>query len=194
MFSGWRDDCGRLQHFQYIYITAAVNYLVFASGEATRIIYEVAAANTSRGNVEHFYHITGEVDRQLYCITYVPALLLTALRGIIISALLVTILVVATMKIWSWKKFRQVDITRLVVICAGADLAKNDSTFSQLRRASDAKHAGSAGRYRVEYEKAADIRDMDGCGQPFVSLRQTTGDGVGSIGSYETVRSLEQSD
>ena len=53
-----------------------------------------------------------------------PVLLLVALLGIIISALLATILAVAIMKTWSLRTFRQVDITRLVVDYVGADLAK----------------------------------------------------------------------
>lgn len=179
--------------FQYNDFATAVNNLVFASGEATRIIYNVAAVNASRDNVDYFYNVTGEVDRQFYRITYVPVLLLVALLGIIISALLVTVLVVATMKTWSWKSFRQVDITRLVVDCVGADLAKDDSSFSQLRRASDDELTEWAGRYRVGYEKVFDAQNMDGDGHPSVRLRHTTGGDVEKSGSYETVRSVEQS-
>lgn len=181
------DDSG--ESSTYNDFTTAVNNLVYASGEATRIIYNVAAANATRDKVDYFYNVTGEVDREFYRITYVPVLLLVALLGIIISALLVTILVVATMKTWSWKTFRQVDITRLVVDCVGADLAKGDSTFSRLRRASDDELAEWAGKYRVGYEKVVDILDVDGDTQPSVRLRHTTSGGVQKSGSYETIRS-----
>lgn len=180
--------------FHYIDFTTAVNNLVFASGEATRIIYNVAALNSSRDRVEYFYNVTGDVDRQFYRITYVPVLLLVALLGIIICALLITVLVVATMKTWSWKIFRQVDITRLVVDCVGADLGNNNSTFSQMVRASDDELEEWAGRYRVIYERVADTLDMKGCGQRSVRLRHTTSSGVEGSGSYETIHSLEQSD
>lgn len=178
--------------FQYNDFTTAVNNLVFASGEATRIIYNVAAVNASRDNVDYFYNVTGEVDRQFYRITYVPVLLLVALLGIIISALLVTLLVVATMKTWSWKTFRQVEITRLVVDCVSADLAKNDSTISQLGRASDDELAEWASRYRVGYEKIVNAQDMDGLTQPSVRLRHTAGGMAQKSGSYETIRFMEQ--
>lgn len=179
--------------YPYKDFTTAVNNFVFASGETTRILYNVAAADASHDNADYFYNVTGEVDRQLYCITYVPVLLLVALLGIIISALLVTVLVVATMDTWSWKTFRQVEITRLVVDCVGADLAKGDSTFSRLRRASDDELAEWAGRYRVGYEKIFDAQNMDGDGHPSVRLRHTTGGDIEKYDSYETVRSMEQS-
>lgn len=178
--------------FKYNDFTTAVNNLVFASGEATRILYNVAAVNTSRDKADYFYNVTGEVDRQFYRITYVPVLLLVALLGIIISALLVTVLVVATMKTWSWRTFRQVDITRLVVDCVGADLAKEDSTFSRLGRASDDDLAKWAARYRVSYEKVVDFQDVDGCGQSSVRLRHTPGGRMEKSTLYETVRPVDQ--
>lgn len=179
--------------YGYKDFTTAVNNFVFASGETTRILYNVAAVDASHDNAEYFYNVTGEVDRQFYRITYVPVLLLVALLGIIISALMVTTLVVATMKTWSWKTFRQVEITRLVVDCIGADLAKGDSTFSRLRRASDDELAEWAGRYCVGYEKFFDAQNMDGYGHPSVRLRHTTGGDMEKSGSYETVRCVEQS-
>ena len=177
--------------FQYRDFSTAVNNLVYASGEATRIIYNVAAVNASRDNADYFYNVTGEVDREFYRITYVPVLLLVALLGIIVSALLVTVLVVATMKTWSWKTFRQIDITRLVVDCVGADLAKGDSTFSRLGRASDDELAEWAGRYRVTCEKVLGFEGVEGDGQPSVRLRHTPGGGAEKSGAYETVRSVE---
>lgn len=183
------DVCSSGECFTYKDFITAVNNLVYASGEATRILYNVAAANATRDKVDYFYNVTGEVDREFYRITYVPVLLLVAMLGIIISALSVTVLVIATMKTWSWKTFRQVDITRLVVDCVGADLAKGDSTFSRLRQASDDELAEWAGKYRVGYEKVIDIRDVDGDAQPSVRLRHTTSGGVQKSGSYETIRS-----
>lgn len=194
--AGTVEVCGEESDINSCYgykdFTTAVNNFVFASGETTRIIYNVAAVDASRDNIEYFYNVTGKVDRQFYRITYVPALLLVALLGIIISALLVTALVVTTMKTWSWKTFRQVEITRLVVDCVGADLAKDDSTFSRLRRASDDELAEWAGRYRIGYEKTFDAQNMDGDGHPSVRLRHTAGGDMARSGSYVTVRSVEQ--
>lgn len=179
--------------FKYNDFTTAVNNLVFASGESTRILYNVAAVNASRDKADYFYNVTGEIDRQFYRITYVPVLLLVALLGIIISALLVTVLVIATIKTWSWRTFRQVDITRLVVDCVSADLAKEDSTFSQLGRASDDELAEWAARYCVGYEKIVHFQDVDAYGQASVRLRHTSGGGMEKSGSYETVHSVDQS-
>lgn len=142
--------------------------------------------------MDHLYNVTGEVDRQFYRITNVPILLLVALLGIIISVLLVTALVVATMKTWIWKTFRQVDITRLVVDYVGADLANGDSTFSRLRRASDDELVEWPGMYRVGYEKVFDAQNMDGEGHPSVRLRHTTDGDMEKSAFYETVRSVEQ--
>lgn len=190
------ESCGRdasqgcLTHGDF---STAVNNLVFASGEATRITYNVAAVNASRGRAGYLYNVTGEVDRQFYRITYVPVLLLVALLGIIISAVLVTVLVVATMKTWSWRTFRQVDITRLVVDCVGADLAKGDTSFSQLGRASDEELAEWASRYRIGYEKVVGVDEVDCDREPSVRLRHISGGGTDKSGSYENVRSAEQS-
>lgn len=147
---------------QYKNFTTAVNNFVYASGEATRIVYNVAAVNASREKPNYFYNVTGEIDRQFYRITYVPVLMPVALLGIIISALLVTVLVITTLGTLSWKMFRQVDITRLVVDCVGADLAKNGPDFTRLGRASDDELSKWAERYRVSYEKLVDVQDDDG--------------------------------
>lgn len=176
---------------QYKNFSTAFNNLVYASGEAIRIMYNVAALNTSGDQQNYFYNVTGEIERQFYRITYVPALLLVALLGIIICSLLVTVLVITTMRTWSWKMFRQVDITRLVVDCVGADLAKNGPNFTRLGRASDYELADWAGRYRIAYEKVIDLQDDDGH-VPYVRLRHTAGGEVLKPGPYGTFRSMDQ--
>lgn len=178
------------KHLQYFNFTKAVNNIVFTSGEAPRIIYNVAAVNASRDNVQYFHNVTGEADMQFYRITYVPVLSLVALLGIIISVLLVTILVLATMRTWSWKTFRQVDITRLAVDRVGADLAKHDLTLSRLRPASDDELPN---RLALVNKRLLIFRTWTVVDNVLYD-RHTPGGGVESSGSYQTVRSSEQSD
>lgn len=134
---------------------AVANY-VYASGEITRIIQNVAAANTSRarGHPEYYHNVTGTVNKQYYRITYVPVLLLVALVCIILAALLTTTLMMSVKNTVSWSWFRQVDVMRLVVDAVGSSLGNQDKhQFAKLSGASDDEIFTWAQEYQVEYIK-----------------------------------------
>ncbi len=94
--------------------TFARNY-VFASGEAMRIVYNVAASNTTRDRPEYFYAASGLANEQFYRITYVPVLLLVGLISLVIAAVTTTAISLYTMRTSGWRQFRQVDVLRLLV-------------------------------------------------------------------------------
>lgn len=132
---------------------AVANY-VYASGEITRIIHNVAAENTSRarGHPEYYHNVTGTVNKQYYRITYVPVLLLVALVCIILAALLTTALMMSVKNTVSWSWFRQVDVMRLVVDAVGSSLGNQDKhQFAKLSGASDDEIFTWAQEYQVEY-------------------------------------------
>lgn len=137
-------------------VSRAVANYVYASGEITRIIHNVAAANTSRarGHPEYYHNVTGTVNKQYYRITYVPVLLLVALVCIILAALLTTALMMSVKNTVSWSWFRQVDVMRLVVDAVGSSLGNQDKhQFAKLSGASDDEIFTWAQEYQVEYIK-----------------------------------------
>ncbi|KAL7956959.1 hypothetical protein V8C34DRAFT_287188 [Trichoderma compactum] len=63
-----------------------VSNLVLASGRAQTMLYNVAATKSSRDRPEYFLDVTGGAMQQFYHLTYVPALPLVSLLGLIIAA------------------------------------------------------------------------------------------------------------
>ncbi|KAJ6542978.1 hypothetical protein B0H19DRAFT_1077001 [Mycena capillaripes] len=137
-------------------IEDGVKNYVYASGEITRIIYNIAAKNATRtaGHPEFFHNVTGSVNQQFYRITYVPVLLLLGLLGIIVAGLLTNTLMFAARGTVSWAWFRQVDILRLVVDAVGGGLRHEDEEeFARLQSASNRDVSRWASRYCVGYVK-----------------------------------------
>lgn len=137
-------------------VSHAVGNYVYASGEITRIIHNIAASNASRaeGHPEYYHNVTGTVNRQYYRITYVPVLLLMALVSIILAALLTTALMISVRNTVSWSWFRQVEVVRLLVDAVGGSLKDQDEhQFARLRGASDEEILSWAQQYQVAYVK-----------------------------------------
>ncbi|KAG6357613.1 hypothetical protein INS49_013490 [Diaporthe citri] len=135
-------------------VSNPVGKYIYASGEITRIIHNIAAANASRGsgNPEYYHNVTGTVNRQYYRITYVPVLLLLALVSILLAALLTIALMISASKTVSWARFRQVDIVRLVIDAVGGTLRHQDEEqFAKLSGASDDEIISWAQGCRVAY-------------------------------------------
>lgn len=136
--------------------TLALNFL-YASGEAERIAYEVAATNSSRGQPDFFYDVTTLEQVLHYRITYVPLILLVGLAFLLGAALVTTGLLLYTWKSFSGRTFRQVDVLRLLV---------DSMAGLSGREVHDIPKAGSNGEledwakgYRVRYEE--DLDDAD---------------------------------
>lgn len=147
-------------------VSNSVGKYVYASGEITRIIHNIAAADASRaaGHPEYYHNVTGTVNKQYYRITYVPVLLLLALVSILLAALLTIALMISASKTVSWARFRQVDIVRLVIDAVGGPLRHQDEQqFAKLRGASDDEILSWAQEYRMEYmEVLENQKDQNG--------------------------------
>ncbi|KAK5681008.1 hypothetical protein LTS10_006768 [Elasticomyces elasticus] len=96
------------------YETLAQNYL-YAVGETQRIVYEVAATDTSGDVPEDFYDVEGTVSRQYYRMTYVPAILMTGLVSLLLAAGATIGVSYYASGTHSAKTFREVDTMRLVL-------------------------------------------------------------------------------
>lgn len=145
-------------------VSQAVANYVYASGEITRIIHSVAAANASRarGHPEYYHNVMGTANKQYYRITYVPVLLLVALVSIILAALLTTALIMSVKNTVSWSWFRQLDVVRLVVDAVGGSLRHQDKQhFAKLCCASDDEIFTWSQEYRVAYIKVQKNQSLE---------------------------------
>jgi hypothetical protein len=100
------------------YRTLALNYL-YASGEAQRIAYGVAASESSRATAFSFYHVGGIITQQQYIITYLPAILVIGLVSLLAAAAMPVGMAVYTGKTDSARIFRDVNLIRLLVDATG---------------------------------------------------------------------------
>lgn len=91
----------------------ALNFL-YASGEAQRISFEIAASNTSTDPAD-FDHVSASVTLQLYRIVYIPALLLLGLLGLIGATAVTAAMMWHSRDSHSSKIGREVDTLRLLV-------------------------------------------------------------------------------
>ncbi|KAL4904285.1 hypothetical protein BDW74DRAFT_154566 [Aspergillus multicolor] len=92
----------------------ALNYL-YASGEAERIVYEVAARNISNDLPIYHYTVGATKKEQKYRITYIPIILVLGLASAVGAAALTAMLLFDARKSRSAQSMRQVDGLRLVV-------------------------------------------------------------------------------
>lgn len=148
--------------------TAAINNLIYASGEVERIAYNVASLNTSHDQPDYFYNVTGNVGQEFYRITYVPALLLVGMVCIILCASMTMALVLSVRQSASWKMFRVVDTVRLVIDAVGGGLTEDTAEFAKLARAGKDEITDWAKMYKVAYEKT--LEETDGEWRLAVSL------------------------
>ncbi len=153
-----------------------VDNFVYASGEAIRILYNVAATNSAAARPEYFYNVTGTSNQQFYCITYIPVLLLIGLLCIILCSSLTALLVISTMSTFSWKIFREVDLVRVVADVAAGDLHEDADEMVKLGLMSDAEVDKWARKNYVAYSKSSEIN----YGQEIVTVRLRVTDGRGN--------------
>ncbi|EOD44993.1 hypothetical protein UCRNP2_8295 [Neofusicoccum parvum UCRNP2] len=128
----------------------ARNYL-YASAEAERITYEVAATNASRDAPRYWYSVDSVAAREYYRITYVPAILIAGLVSLFAAAAATAAMAAYAYRTYSARAFRQVDVLRLVADCVdglrGANAEKDVGGLSR------AELESWAARCRVGYEK-----------------------------------------
>ncbi|KAF9885042.1 hypothetical protein FE257_000773 [Aspergillus nanangensis] len=95
----------------------ALNYL-YASGEAERISYEIAAQNetsSSEDNLAKFHRVQATMSVQSYRITYIPIILLLAVLGVICAAAITAAMMYRNRQTHSARIGREVDAVRLLV-------------------------------------------------------------------------------
>ncbi|KAJ6028167.1 hypothetical protein N7540_003743 [Penicillium herquei] len=128
----------------------ALNYL-YASGEAQRISYEVAANATSAGS-PFFYTVHATQSVQRYRITYIPLLLLLGLLGVIGAASIASSLMLYGRDTVSGRLGREVSGVRLVLDSV-AGLRDSVAINSGSRIASVNKLDDWAMEYKVKYSE-----------------------------------------
>lgn len=96
----------------------ALNYL-YASAEAERAVFEVAATNSSRDRPEDFFNVTGMVNEEHYRITYIPIILLVGIIAMLLAASTVSAMAVYASKTKAARTFREVNALRLLIDGAG---------------------------------------------------------------------------
>jgi hypothetical protein len=95
----------------------ALNYL-YASGEAQRITYEVAARrNTSTNLSSYLYPVAAKTLTQYYRITYIPLLLVLGFLGVSSASAITSGMVFYTQNTRTAQVGRDVDKLRLVIDC-----------------------------------------------------------------------------
>jgi hypothetical protein len=140
------------------YTNFAMNYL-YASGEAQRIMYEVAASskNTSRALSEYFIEVPAIATQEKYRITYVPSILLVGLLSLLGSSAITGAMAWYTRRSSSARAQRQVDVTRLLLDSVlGLEGDKNDMAIVAQRSTSEVEKW--AAKYKVRYTKVDDTQ------------------------------------
>ncbi|QDS75139.1 hypothetical protein FKW77_007747 [Venturia effusa] len=127
----------------------ALNYL-YASAEAERAVFEVAATNASRDLPEDFYNVAGEVNEEHYRITYIPIILLVGIIAMLLAASVVSAMAVYASKTLAARSFHEVNALRFLVDSAGG-------LQHEIRSIADAGLGGGetekwADGYKVGYE------------------------------------------
>ncbi|KAF2125637.1 hypothetical protein P153DRAFT_369667 [Dothidotthia symphoricarpi CBS 119687] len=94
----------------------ALNFL-YASGEAQRILYEVAATSTNSSKNLHDYYVDvpGFITQQQYRITYVPSILLLGLLCLLAASIVTAAMAAYVRNSDSARAHRRVDVVRLLV-------------------------------------------------------------------------------
>lgn len=133
---------------------------LYGSGEAQRILYEVAARNeTAAQNPPEFFADVPTIGTiEHYRITLVPSLLLAGLISLIIAGVITAAMMACTWKQTSMQTFRRVDEVRLLVDSA-LHLREDQEGLLQLARCSNGDTDAWAAGYKVRYIKE-DVEGM----------------------------------
>jgi hypothetical protein len=95
------------------YTNFAHNFL-YTSGEAQRIVYEVAASNTTSDEPDYFYSVSGIKTQTFYRITYVPSLLLLGLLFILCAGAITAGMVLNVWKTLGGRFQKELNVVGLV--------------------------------------------------------------------------------
>lgn len=131
----------------------AQNYL-YASGEALRIAYEVAASNTnaSLNPPEFFVTVNGLTTEEHYRITYVPSILLLGLLCLLAAGLVTGCMALYAAGSASARAFRQMGVVRLLVDGV-AGLREDADEMARLGGGGNGELDAWAAGYKVRYSR-----------------------------------------
>lgn len=128
----------------------AVNNLLYATGEAERIVFEVKqATNTSSSGDSEVKPIQTMVKSQHYRITYVPPLLLLGLLSTLAAAVMTLFISLRAMRSHSFKAWRDVDTLRLLI--DGVEGLHAESSIQQVQTAKNKRQESVARNMGVRY-------------------------------------------
>lgn len=149
--------------------TTAVNNVVYGSGEIERIIYNIAALDSSRDKPDYLYNATGAKTQEFYRLTYVPALVLVGLVCVILCSSLTIVLVLSVRHSSSWETFCMVDTVRLVVDAVAGGLIEEKAEFVPLVGNESSEVVDWAAKYYAGH--CMQVEEKDGKGQSIVRLK-----------------------
>jgi len=136
----------------------ALNYL-YASGEAQRISYEVAAENSSSNQPDYFYNVSATTTIQHYQITYIPLLLLLGLLSVLGAAVITGAMAFYTRNTRSTQVARDVNVLRLLVDSV-AGLQESAPTMAAAGTLDKADLEKWAAGFRVRYSEVVEGDDI----------------------------------
>ncbi|KAK7533780.1 uncharacterized protein J3D65DRAFT_631305 [Phyllosticta citribraziliensis] len=143
-----------------------VSNFLYASGEAERIMYEVAATNSTIVLPQYFYTAATSQSVQQYRITYIPLILLFGLVSMLFAAVITGSMAFYTRNTLTSLLSRQVSTLRLVVDSV-AGLSGDADLIETVGRLSHRRLERWASAYKVKY---AVVGDGSGDGEDVVRL------------------------
>ncbi|KAK7546288.1 hypothetical protein IWX49DRAFT_629470 [Phyllosticta citricarpa] len=138
--------------------TTWVTNFLYASGEAERIMYEVAATNSSLVLPQYFYTAATSQSVQQYRITYIPLILLFGLVSMLLAAVMTGAMAYYTRNTLTSLLSRQVSTLRLVVDSV-AGLSGDADLMETVGRLSNRRLERWAGAYKAKYAVVGDGGD-----------------------------------
>lgn len=134
----------------------ALNYL-YASGEAQRILYEVAASSTNgtRSPPALFTDVPALIAQQRYRITYVPSILLLGLLSLLAASLVTVAMAIYVRNTTSARAHRQVNVVRLLIDSV-LGLQESKANMAEVAQGSNNELNIWAAGYKVRYSSVND--------------------------------------
>jgi hypothetical protein len=134
------------------YRILALNFL-YAAGETERMFYEVESA-APIGENEGTFEVQASKSAIFYKLTYVPALLIVGLLGILCAFIICSVMVCNNWGSWSFKQWRKVDSLRLLI--DAVDGLRDEPNMRNIQDATNDKLEQWGKGFKMRYVKSAD--------------------------------------
>jgi hypothetical protein len=138
------------------YSDFALKYL-YASGEAQRILYEVAAStnNATRSPPAFFTDVPGITTQQRYRITYVPSILLLGLLCLLAASLVTIAMAIYVRNTATARAHRELNVTRLLIDSV-LGLQESRENIAEVAQGSNKELDHWAAGFKVRYSSVDD--------------------------------------